>query len=526
MANKRLFGGRATAVLPSNMVNEAGGRAYSFTDEQALCQYVVTGTFNQTYYTSAEEQLDKVKALLNGVSSEFIAKAAVYGHQEGKMKDIPAYLLAVLAARGELDLLRASWSRVITNPKMLYNFVQIVRSGETGRKSFGSAVKRLIADWITSRDGNKLFLASIGHSNPSLTDVIKMVHPRPQDEQQDALFAYLLGKPYDADLLPSKVLDFELFKGATSHRDVPDLDYRALTNCNLTERHWKQIARNMPWNTLRINLNVLSKNGVFKDEGLTTELAAKLGSADEVRKWNAFPYQIMTTYQYTVNQVPREISLALQDALETATENVPNFGEKVAVAIDISGSMQSPATGYRQGATTNTTCADIAALVGACILRQNSSANVFGWDTSIYKTNLNPRDSVLTNAQNLKCHGGGTDASVALRHLNQQDWRGNLIVYVSDNQSWYNPTSTDYSVYRYVRRNGTYMSGEWSRFKERNPKAKLVCIDVQPYPNSQVPDNKDVLNIGGFSDNVFKVIDRFVRRGDTSFVDEVNQIEV
>jgi len=34
----------------------------------------------------------------------------------------------------------------------------------------------------------------------------------------------------------------------------------------------------------------------------------------------------------------------------------------------------------------------------------------------------------------------------------------------------------------------------------------MVCIDVAPYDTCQAYDREDVLNIGGFSDQVFKVV--------------------
>ena len=50
---------------------------------------------------------------------------------------------------------------------------------------------------------------------------------------------------------------------------------------------------------------------------------------------------------------------------------------------------------------------------------------------------------------------------------------------------------------------------EWSEFRQRNPKARLVRLDVQPNQTTQAVDREDVLNIGGFSDQVFEVISAF-----------------
>ena len=64
------------------------------------------------------------------------------------------------------------------------------------------------------------------------------------------------------------------------------------------------------------------------------------------------------------------------------------------------------------------------------------------------------------------------------------------------------------------------MAEEWQRLRGRNPKAKLVLIDLQPYGTTQDASVRgDVLNVGGFSDAVFDVITAFARgdlEGDAS----------
>ena len=97
--------------------------------------------------------------------------------------------------------------RVIDNGKMLRNFVQIVRSGVIGRKSFGSAPKRAAQAWFASRTPETIFRQSLG-AQPSMADVIKMVRPSPandkgeKDAVREALYGYLIGKDVDAEKLP------------------------------------------------------------------------------------------------------------------------------------------------------------------------------------------------------------------------------------------------------------------------------------------------------------------------------------
>src|SRR5690606_16597153 len=128
-----------------------------------------------------------------------------------------------------------------------------------------------------------------------------------------------------------------------------------------------------------------------------------------------FPYQLMVAYMNASGDVPIEIREALQDAMEIAISNVPHVKGKVYVCPDVSGSMHSPVTGVRAGATTKVRCIDVAALVAAAILRRNPQAEVIPFESEVVNCRLNPRDTVLTNAQklsSLRC--GGTNCSAPL----------------------------------------------------------------------------------------------------------------
>jgi len=528
MANKNIFGSskrmRTSKISVANhapavtAVNEAGGVAYSRSDESALAQLVVTGTLNNTYYVSGSEQLDKIKELASKCSDTFLAKCAVYGHEVAKMKDTPALLLAILASRGKVDLLKQIFSRVITNQRMLRNFVQILRSGKVGRKSFGTAIKKLIQNWLAGQTGNSLFKGAVGN-DPSLADIVKMVHPHPESEEKQAFYGWLLGKEYAFGVLPGSVQTFEKFKKGETD-EIPDADFRMLTALQLTKEQWTAIALKMPWNALRMNLNTFARHGVYDNCEVVTKLADKLADKTNVQRNNAFPYQLLTTYQNVETNIPTRLSLALQQAMEFATENVPVLNGQTAVCIDTSGSMDSPVTGSKPGSTTKTKCVDIAGLVAASLLRKNpAQTTIVPFDTTVHTVHVNPMDSVMTNARKLALRGGGTDCGCALRWLNDNNWHGSQVIYVSDNESWYG--RSHYGLYGRT----TSMAAEWERCKHRNRGAKLICIDIQPNTTVQTPDNKDVLNIGGFSDSVFEVVANFVNNDSRDFVQVIQSYE-
>jgi 60 kDa SS-A/Ro ribonucleoprotein len=517
MANRNLFSSTGSTAAPAiTAVNEAGGYAYKMTDEHALAQYAVTGCLNGTFYATAETQLDTVKALAGKVDPSFLAQVAIYAREEGLMKDMPALLLAILSTR-DIALTKAAFPRVCNDAKMVKNFVQIIRSGTVSRKSLGTALKKLVQGWLASRTEEQLFKAVVGN-DPSLADIIKMVHPKPANRARGAFYKYLIGRDLtDAQFkaLPENVQAYEKFKKKAG-KTVPEVPFMLLTNLELNTEQYRQVAEDMSWSALRQNLNALSKHGVFGDKKFTKAMATKLADATEVRKANAFPFQLFSSYRATASNpnIPAEIANALQDAMEASLSNVPELTGKTVVAVDNSGSMGSPATGNRGSATSTVTCLEVGSLMGSALLRRNpNTVEMLAFNTSVVRERFNGRDSVLTNAEKLqRLPGGGTDCSCVLRDLNAKGVTGvEAVIYVSDNESWVDSRNDSY----YGRR-GTGTMNEWNVFKKRNPKAKLVCIDIQPNGTAQALERPDILNVGGFSDAVFQVIDLFLRNDLTS----------
>jgi 60 kDa SS-A/Ro ribonucleoprotein len=381
--------------------------------------------------------------------------------------------------------------------------VQIVRSGVVGRKSLGTAPKRLICEWLDAREDVAVFTASVGQS-PSLADIVKMVHPTPRSKSREALYGYFIGREHDLEALPEIVRSFETFK-AGDRAQLPDVPFQMLTALDLGKAEWTAIARRAPWQMTRMNLNTFARHGVFDEAGLPELIAERLRDPQAIRKARVFPYQLMTAFTMTDERVPAIVRASLQDAMEIALANVPKIAGKVYVCPDISGSMHSPVTGYRYGATTAVRCIDVAALVAAAILRKNPQAEVIPFESKVVQVRLNGRDSVMTNAEKLsKLPCGGTNCSAPLAFLNKRAAKGDLVIYISDNESW-----VDAPYYGRFGGSRTETMNQWARFRARNTQARMVCLDIQPYATVQAQEREDILNIGGFSDQVFDVIAEF-----------------
>lgn len=502
MPNLELFRTIAGKFIPATDTrNAAGGVAYTRSPKSELAQLAMTGCLNGTYHAQAEVQLEAILKRTAEIDPAWIARLALVARKKGHMKDVPALLLATLAVRDRAVAERV-FPLVVDNARMLRTFVQIVRSGAAGRKSFGSAPRRWIRQWLDSRSLDQLLDASVGNQ-PSLSDIVKMVHPRPVDPEREAFYGWLLGKEVAADALPGRVRALLAWREG-ARETVPDTAFELLTDRPLSTGSWAAIARRAGWQWTRMNLATLSRHGVFADPAMVDLVAARLRDPSLIARSRVFPYQILSAWKAAGTDLPSAIRDALQDALEHAVGNVPAFAGKVVVLPDVSGSMHSPVTGFRPGASSATRCVDVAALFAAAILRRNPSATVIPFKEDIVNLVLNPRDSISTNAERMASVGpGGTDCSAPLRHLNQRKAKADLVVFVSDNESWMDP----------ARGRGTTTLREWETFRSRNPGARLVCIDLAPNTTVQAPDRPDILNVGGFSDQVFGLVGEFASGG-------------
>lgn len=514
MANTQLFAATRGRLLPlADAINEAGGTAYLLPPRERLAQYLMTGTLNGTFYADAQAQLNAILSLANEVDTEFLAKAAIFARARGHMKDAPALIAAVLT-RKDPKLAKAVFTCVVDNGRMLRNFVQILRSGQTGRKSLGTAPKRLVQKWLESAGDRQLLNASVGQQ-PSLADVVKMVHPRPQDDARQAFYGWLIGKPQDEAKLPAIVRDFERFKRGEG--DMPDVDFRLLAGLPLSVEQWQQIASKAPWQMTRMNLNTFARHGVFDGE-LDSVIADRLRDPEAIRRARAYPYQLLVAHANAAQEVPTIIREALQDALEASLANVLELEGRTWVLVDVSGSMSSPVTGHRHGSTSTVRCVDVAGLIAAAVLRKNPLAGVIAFNTEAQSLELNPRDSLVTSTEKIAgLVGGGTAVSSALALLNRTASACDTVVLVSDNQSWVDTASGATAAMR-----------EWEVLRQRNRTARLACIDLQPYGTVQVAPRDDVLHVGGFSDAVFDLLASFAsgQMGSGQWMREIEEVKL
>jgi 60 kDa SS-A/Ro ribonucleoprotein len=543
MANKTLFSSIKSLWPKATARNDAGGPAYAFDPKHALAQFAATGCFNGTFYADADTQLDTLKHLIAQVNDNvFLAKTALYSRERAYLKDMPAALLATLAAR-DTNLFHKVFDRVVDNGRVLRTLFQMIRSGQFGKRSLTSSLQRAFQRWLNSASPERLLSASIGHA-PSLRDILRMARPTPSDNARRAMFGWLTDKevekwaPAGEIDLPEQVKLLVAFRMAeTAEQQIALLDrlharWDLLADTAKGAKVWAAMARTMGPQALRMNLNTLQRHGVFEDAAMVRTVADRLADENEIRRSRQFPYQFFAAYLNASDNVPQAIKTALHKAAEIACGNVPELPGPVVIGLDVSGSMLSPVTGNRgAGGTSKMRCVDVAALAAAALLRRNPDSLVVPFDTQAFHVKFDPSDSILSLADRLANYGGGgTDCSLPIRNANQHYSKRKFagVVLVSDNESWvYKGRSCVHGAH-----GTTGVLTEWQQFVKTQVQLqggsiagpKLICIDLQPNQSSQAPERSDVLNVGGFSDAVFQVASSFLSGDAGRFVAEIEAV--
>lgn len=445
----------------SKVINKAGGQGYSQTPELELLSILLTSFANDQFYRSADKTFIRLQELIEKCDKKFAAKAAVYARTEFGMRSITHVLASELAKHisGE------TWASEFYN-KIVYrpdDMMEILSYHKNNGK-VTNAMKKGFSKAFGKYDAYQLAKYRGESKSFKLVDVVRLVHPVPNERNSEALNSLIKGELKSFD-----TWETELTKaGQVSTSDE--------NKAELKKEAWIKLIREnkLGYFALLRNLrNIIEQAPEVLNEALET-----LTNEEIIRKSLVLPFRFTTAYKEIQNvdagKHSRNVLIALNTALDMSVKNVPVFDGDTVVVLDESGSMMGKP-------------AEIGALFSAVLVKSNN-ADLMTFANNAEYRNVNPMDSTITIANSISFGFGGTNFQSIFETMKRKYDR---VIILSDMQGWigYHSPMKQFN--------------DWKQRTGANP--YVYSFDLNSYGSMQIPE-QNVYCLAGFSEKVFDIM--------------------
>lgn len=364
------------------------------------------------FYEDGVSIADRIASLVALSDPADVAALAIEARTEMKLRHAPLWLLAGLAKAGngaDADAYAATINRADEMGEL------IAMHWKDGKRPLPAAMKRGIAKAFGKFDAYRL-----GKYNRktavTLKDVLRLVHPKPANEEQAALW--------------KRVIDGTL--------ESPDTWEVALSGGADKKETFERLLRegNLGYLALLRNLRNMVDAGV--DSALVKDaILARKGAH------NVLPFRYVAAARYAPQYEP-----ALDEALCAAVEALPVLPGKTAVLVDVSGSMNDRLSGK-----SDMTRMDAAAALASII---HGDVRVFTFSHQVVECPPRRGMAGVDTIKRSQNHGG-TYLGAAVQAINQQVQHDRLIV-ITDEQS-HDPVGSPIAKSAYMINVAAYKNG-------------------------------------------------------------------
>lgn len=532
----------SVTAMKTKTVNLAGGEAYKQTPKTELVSLLLTNMVKDQFYRPTEDTLARMRELIGGIKDKkFVAKALIYARRECGMRSITHVGAAELAqyASGK-DWGAPFYDKVINRVDDMSEIVAYWLNTLKGKSTLTSAMKNGLSKAFARFNAYQLAKYRGEGKDPSLVDVVNMVHPIAVNREQNMVdvdrkeyiailktkksaeakrklrrVSKLTGKTVSINALEALMIGM-LTSTDTWESKLTQAGQKAETEEQKDEFKadaWKELIseKKIGYMALLRNLRNISEQAPdMLDAALKMLVDEKL-----IKKSLVLPYRFATAYdQFTGDDAAsRKIRNALSKALDISCANVVEFAAgKTCVMIDVSGSMSSMPY-RRDGRTENGTPGKQAALFGAILAKANN-ADIIMFDGSARMLNYDLDTTALKLSAEIQTYmrGGSTSFHAPFKLITANKRKYDRIIILSDMQAWmlgvdgYSGCGSWSDNYGYRGSQTNLPKLTLSTYKVVTGADPYVySFDVAGYGTMQFPQDK-VFCVAGLSEKVFEVM--------------------
>lgn len=524
---------------PTQTPKSAGGDTWAVDDWMRLDRFFVLGSEGGSYYASERtltaENASAVLRCITGDGARVVRRIVAVSEAGRAPKNDPAiFALALVAARGDLAARRAAFEalpRVCRIGTHLFSFARYVEQ----YRGWGRGLRAAIGVWYTGMPSRDLALQAISYRAQggwSHRDLLRLAHPKPEDERQAALFYWMtqgwpgIGKEPHSDEVLRLIWAFERAQRATNAAEVARLirDERLPREAVPTEwltddAVWEALLDDMPMTAMICHLATMTRVGLLTPDSLGTAwVTDQLANEQRLRAARVHPIAVLSalmTYkqgrgvrgQQTWTPVTSIVD-ALDGAFYASFGNVVPTGKRWVLALDVSGSMGSGTVAGVPGLTPRVASAAMALVTAAteqhCQTVAFTSVPFTGsnWDdwkasTALTPLTISPRqrlDDVVHAVDDLPF--GGTDCALPMLWALENQVAADVFVIYTDSETWAGTIHPAEALRRYRAETGI--------------PAKLVVVGMASNGFSIAdPDDAGMMDVVGFDSATPQIISDF-----------------
>lgn len=458
---------------PDQVQNNAGGFVFEVSDRDRLERFLILGTDKGTYYVSEQKITDenvKFISRLIAKNERMVLDTVVAVSQAGRAhKNSQAlFVMAMLFADGkDKAAASAALPLVARTSTHLFEFAQYLEN-ITG---WGRAKRNAVSNWYTSQSADKLAYQAVKYRQRdgwTHRDLLLLSHAK----DVDSAVAEFIVKGTVTNSSPAIIRGFKAAQSAKTVDEVlavlnefQNLPWETLpTEFHSDPRVWKALFHNGQLNGQALIRNIirLERNGAFKDMAFARAYADRLIDEEMILKTRLHPINYLAAavtyhngqkgrgiYSYQRNKDWKETSVivdALNEGYHRAFKAVEPANKRTFIALDVSGSMSSEASGI------DLSCAQVGAAIAMTVARTEpmyeirgftSSGNgprTFGnYDRGVTLTDLGiTAKSDLNDAMNKaqRANFGRTDCSLPMTYALKNKIEVDTFVVITDNETY------------------------------------------------------------------------------------------
>lgn len=504
------------------VVNYMGEKAFKLDKKSEFLSLILTSFVEDKYYESSSEEITRLRGLIKELDPLFVAKAAIYARKTIGMRSITHALAGELVnyISGK-EWASKFYSTIIHRADdmqeiLAYYKNNVARNKPKDKADFKlpNAIKKGFRNVFNRLDAYSLSKYRGEGKEFSMIDITRLVHPKPNEKNREALDLLIKG-----ELINDKTWETKLTQAGQLGKNSEEV-------LALKANAWKELIESDSLGYFAMLRNL--RNIVTQAPDLVPEVCKLLVDKDRIRKSLIFPFRFLSAYdeiEKLKTPVTNDSKIvfeseklssgliemllkAIESALNTSIDNLPELPGKTLILTDNSGSMTGDLfNSSAVSANSSKTTSAIANLFAVMYWSRCSDTSVGVFGEKLLTPSLDRNKGLFENynaiVYSAKKVGPGTEAGIyeAFRNLIEEKKIVDRIVVFSDCQigdgcAWYGTGKDTRGSFDTLLK----------KYREISPDTIIYSIDLRGYGNT-VFDGK-VIKLAGWSDKIFDTMQR------------------